>query len=71
MGIFGLLLLRYTTCHTTPRANTITGKGGRRIGRERWTDTILRKVLYNTKYLQVEAFVPDHPAQPRAVPGEQ
>ena len=42
---------------------------GRPRGPERWAYTILRKVLYYTKYLQVEAYAPDHPARPRPEPG--
>ena len=41
-------------------------KRGQHRGRKHWTDTILRKVLYYTKYLQVDASAPDHP---RAAPG--
>ena len=43
---------------------------GRPRGQERWAYTILRKVLYYTKYLQVEASAPDHPGRPGAGPGE-
>ena len=44
-------------------------KGGQHRGRKSRTDTILRKVLYYTKYLQVEASAPDHPGRPRPEPG--
>lgn len=38
-----------------------SGKRGQRRGRKHWADTILRKVLYYTKYLQAEASAPDRP----------
>ena len=47
----------------------ISRKRGQRRGRKHWADTILRKVLYYTKYFQAEASAPDHPGRPRPEPG--
>ena len=65
MGIFGLLWLRYTTCHTTRRANTWAGKEGSTEAGS------TGRILFYTKYYTTQSICkPRHPHQAtHAAPG--